>query len=481
MSNSGSLKGKEFIDFLFEYLSGRSHEPEKKPGFRMPDHCKNELKADEAKKLLDILTKDEELMYYFNAKNGFKALVDSLFFGFEGLLILEELLPKHTKLREDFQRQHLYEGLIDFIYRRNVKIEGAILPNEIVHRLLTLLENGSLNEVVRGILSEKTKIKDLFLIVFRSVEITENMLLISSLIQFVSNLCYGTGKFRVKLASEPPSEFMNTLNEALQKIKKSFVCKEDKTKTDWKREGDRTCVKFAILNFVVNLLNDPKLRQHIANNMGNVLATIFEMLQEDVDKMSLNWEDSVTKELAVCINAGLEMSALKFYSEHKVVQICETLLKELKFSKADHKELIARTMNVLAKVTKVDSACVEIVNSKSLIVTIQLYYRQTESDDLSKQCLLAFHQCCRRPDFKEVCFDKHKLTASTFDGFVKQSIVRYTTTSANQDWANFVNACASITQFVAAFPERSKEYKELIKPLIKVVSDKTDAVRKQAA
>jgi hypothetical protein len=121
-------------------------------------------------------------MYYFNAKDGFKVLVDSLYFGFEGLQILEELLPKHTKLREDFQRQHLYEGLIDFIYRCNVKTEGAILPNDIVFKLLSLLENGSLNDVVRGILSEKTKIKDLFLIVFRSVEITENMLLISSLI-----------------------------------------------------------------------------------------------------------------------------------------------------------------------------------------------------------------------------------------------------------------------------------------------------------
>jgi len=192
-----------------------------------------------------------------------------------------------------------------------------------------LLENGSLNDVVRGILSEKTKIKDLFLIVFRSVEITENMLLISSLIQFVSNLCYGTGKFRVKLTQEDPKEFMTTLNDALLKIEKSYICKEDKSKSDWKKEADRICVKFSILNFVVNLLNDPKLRKHVADNMGNVLATIFKMLQEDVDAMSLNWEDSVTKELAVCINAGLEFSALNYFSEHKIVSICDTLLKVL--------------------------------------------------------------------------------------------------------------------------------------------------------
>ena len=104
MSNAGSLKGKEFIDFLFEYMSGRSHEPEKQKGVYYPDHCKNELKEEEAKKLKDILKSDEELMYYFNAKDGFKCLVDSLHLGFEGLAILEELLPKHQKLREDFQR-----------------------------------------------------------------------------------------------------------------------------------------------------------------------------------------------------------------------------------------------------------------------------------------------------------------------------------------------------------------------------------------
>ena len=74
------------------------------------------------------------------------------------------------------------------------------LPNEIIYKLLTLLEGGSLNEVVRSNLSEKTKIKDLFLVVIRSVEVAENMKLVSSLIQFVSNLCYGSGKFRVKLA-----------------------------------------------------------------------------------------------------------------------------------------------------------------------------------------------------------------------------------------------------------------------------------------
>ena len=52
MSNSESLKGKDFIDFLLDYLTGKTHKPEPIPGFRVPKYCANELKDEEAKKLL---------------------------------------------------------------------------------------------------------------------------------------------------------------------------------------------------------------------------------------------------------------------------------------------------------------------------------------------------------------------------------------------------------------------------------------------
>lgn len=72
-----------------------------------------------------------------------------------------------------------------------------------------------MNEFVREALSEKKKIKDLFLVVIRSIDIKENRKLVSSLLQFASNLCYGTGKFRIMLRSENPIEFLKTLKEIL--------------------------------------------------------------------------------------------------------------------------------------------------------------------------------------------------------------------------------------------------------------------------
>ena len=42
------------------------------------------------------------MIYYFNAKHGFKILVDSFEFGLEALNIICEVLPENQKLREDF-------------------------------------------------------------------------------------------------------------------------------------------------------------------------------------------------------------------------------------------------------------------------------------------------------------------------------------------------------------------------------------------
>lgn len=81
--------------------------------------------------------------------------------------------------------------------------------------VLQILETGSLNEQVRANLSDKKKIKDLFLVVIRSIEISKNKALISSLIQFISNLCYGQGKLRMMLAKENSAEFMATLKQVL--------------------------------------------------------------------------------------------------------------------------------------------------------------------------------------------------------------------------------------------------------------------------
>lgn len=209
-----------------------------------------------------ILSGDEDMTLYFNAKHGFKVLVDSFNFGNEALDIISELLPKNEKLREDFQRQHLYEGLIDFLYKKNVNAEGAVLDPEVVYQVLIILENGSMNEEVRMNLSEKKKIKDLFLVIIRSIDIKENRTLVASLIQFVSNLCYGTNKFRQMLIkSEAPEDFIKTLSDILSTVKDpekqvSDNSEESKETGKMQPEAKRVLLKQALLIFIGNLCVD---------------------------------------------------------------------------------------------------------------------------------------------------------------------------------------------------------------------------------
>lgn len=211
--------------------------------------------------------------------------------------------------------------MIDFLYKRNIKAEGTTLPNEHVYSILVLLENASMSEIVRSTLSEMPKIKDLFLIVIRSIEVKDNMQLVSSLIQFISNLCYGTGKFRKMLAQEPPVEFLETIENILQITSKKTT--DDEKKTDWDLEGKRVLLKGAVLGFVGNLCVELKLRQVIASDLGGILSRVFSMLDTDVKTKPFDWTDNVSKELAVFINCCLEERAIKFAAEKNIVPLIE--------------------------------------------------------------------------------------------------------------------------------------------------------------
>jgi len=89
----------------------------------------------------------------------------------------------------------------------NKNVEGKTLGYPDMLKILQILEAGSLNEEVRNNLSDKKKIKDLFLVVIRSIEIHKNKMLVASLLSFISNLCYGQGKLKQMLAREDMLEF----------------------------------------------------------------------------------------------------------------------------------------------------------------------------------------------------------------------------------------------------------------------------------
>ena len=122
--------------------------------------------------------------------------------------------------------------MVEFLYKKNVNTETATLDSSHVTSILALLESGSMVESVRLNLSEKKKMKDLFLVVIKSIDIKKNRKLVASLIQFVSNLCYGTGKFRKMLASQDanPKEFLTYLKSILVSVEQSELKVSEESK-----------------------------------------------------------------------------------------------------------------------------------------------------------------------------------------------------------------------------------------------------------
>ena len=232
MANAKSLEGKEYLDYLMKFLKdGSDAVPEKelKANERRHVRCRNELTAEECQKLAEVL-KDEKMVLYISATSGFKVLVDSLYLNSKSgvLAILQDKLTSDdcNKLQDDFQRDLLYEALIDFMNLANQNAEGKTLSLDEMLTILQILEAGSLNEQVRHNLSDKKKIKDLFLVVVRSVEIPRNKKLLAALIQFVANLCHGSGKLKQMLSREDSREFFMTIAKLL-KAAKVVVTYED--------------------------------------------------------------------------------------------------------------------------------------------------------------------------------------------------------------------------------------------------------------
>ena len=113
MANASSLKGKEYIDYLLAFLKGKKDESAD-ASKKTKQICFHELTKDECTKLTEILA-DENMVYYFNVNGGMSILVDSLYISTTGLKLIQKVLENNEKLKDDFQREHLYEGLIDLI------------------------------------------------------------------------------------------------------------------------------------------------------------------------------------------------------------------------------------------------------------------------------------------------------------------------------------------------------------------------------
>jgi hypothetical protein len=95
--------------------------------------------------------------------------------------------------------------------------------------------------------------------------------------------------------------------------------------------------------------------------------------------------------------------------------------------------------------------------------------------------LRTLHPLCRVEGFRAICLDEHKLTAATFNTYVKEIQLLFKGALKAENWETFVNACGSMTAFYDCFPERAEEFQGVILDLIHIVKEKTEVLRKNAA
>jgi len=84
---------------------------------------------------------------------------------------------------------------------------------------------------------------------------------------------------------------------------------------------------------------------------------------------------------------------------------------------AEQKEALSRILNLLSKLMKTVDGSQAIVNSKEIISRVLLYFI-LDDPEYSKNALITLHTCCKLPQFREVCFEKHKFTMKSFDPYV---------------------------------------------------------------
>jgi len=172
-------------------------------------------------------------------------------------------------------------------------------------------------------LSDKKKIKDLFLVVVNSIEIGKNKKLISSLVMFLSNLCYGTGKLRQMLAKDDQTELMAILRKILDQIQldekympgeddenqdPNILAKERK-KFESEEKTDKSLLKTSIYSLIGNLCIEKALRMLFANDNSGILSQVHKDFRKDMADKKFDWYDMMTKQLAIFINVSIEAPA----------------------------------------------------------------------------------------------------------------------------------------------------------------------------
>lgn len=336
MQQRDGLSDKEFIDFTLSYLRGQKDEEIKiEEGKTESSFCMHPIGEDDGDKLIKLLKKSDDLLLYFIKLKGLMVLRDSFSYNNVGFKVLEQILQKNDKVKEEFQKVKGYEAMIDYLHNRSLSPEKVSLDSDIVYQVFNMLEEATINDYCRGQLSEKKKIKDLFIAVLKALDVKENTKLFGTLISFGSNLCFG--KYETKFRELLKKDFGDLINELIviinfiiDGIKEDYKeedqikeLKQKKLKKRQKRElteregdlkkrvHDRILLKQITCGFISNLSVDKTFRKFFAAD--EFLEYVIELIRIEKERKNFDWVDSIERILGVLANLSLIESAQEYF------------------------------------------------------------------------------------------------------------------------------------------------------------------------
>ncbi|CAI2384675.1 unnamed protein product [Moneuplotes crassus] len=499
MEQRDGLSDKDFIDFTIDYLRGIKDEEIKiEEGKKENSFCVHPIEEADGKKLTELLLKSDDLLLYFVKNKGLICLKDSLLHNTVGIEVLDKILEKKEKVKEEFQKSKGYEALIDYLYSRSLNPEKKALESSVVKKVFGILEDATLNEFVRNQLSEKKKIKDLFISVLKALDVDENISLFGTLISFGSNLCFGKHMTRFReLLKKDFGDLMNQILEMLTYVieklkednqekqeinqlqakkmkKKERKALNEREKIFKKKIADRVLLKQTLCGFISNLALDGTFRNFFANE--EFLGYMVDLLRIEKEQKNFDWVDSIERILGVLINCSLATEAQIFLSGAGVFELIEDISK-ITFYSEDHKTIITRLLYLLSRLVTQPEIILKIVSSKIMLVRLFLYFNK-EFPDLISHVLKILFALFKLKDKLSDYTNQYEINVENFatqaHGFLKGTIDEW-----NRE--KFINYSGLISASLESFPESSTSYADLIPQLTQILKDHVDLERKNAA
>jgi len=195
--------------------------------------------------------------------------------------------------------------------------------------------------------------------------------------------------------------------------------------------------------------------------MQGTLDEVIGSFKANVEKKPVMWMELVTRELAVLINVSVEQAG-QVYLVGRVIPALDALITGLLYTKTDELtvEVISRTLNLLAKLSRDQQGALAIAQSKNIVLRALLYFnRGVFPAEYVLQSLRLLNNCIKTvPDFRGIFLDTHGFTLKGLDKCVSDTLDLFNESLQKGDWDNFTNACSFVSGLSDAFPERAIDF-----------------------